>query len=277
MKISASYLREIIEDVIAPTIHIRRLSLDEEYRHPDIENIHESPHEEEVTDFIYSNQLYDLELVEQLTDPGLLGFNSKFAESTDDWLNEFRTLTIEWARNNSWLAGDEPLISYITYDKPEKVELWTPEKSITIPSWVQLSPTYLLIAKELISKGKHLSELNWRDFENLIGYLLEKDGWQVEVTQGSKDGGIDLIAIKNDINIGSIKTIWQAKKYGIKNLVRLNEVRELYASREESKASKAIIVTTNRLSRDAINWIRKDEYRFGYMQHKEVEDWIKKI
>ncbi|WP_234571310.1 restriction endonuclease [Rhodohalobacter sp. 614A] len=276
MKISASYLREIIEELIAPSISLRRSSIDEKFLPPDMNDINEPPSEEEVTDFVLSNQLYDQELVEQLSNPGLLGFHSKFGEATDEWISAFREMTEDWANNNSWLGGDEPIWVQIIYGSPDSSELWAPSNELITPSWVDLSPSYFLIAKDLIEKGKHLSELTWRDFENLIGYLLENDGWKVNVTQATKDGGIDVIGIKEDRNIGLIKSIWQAKKYGPKNLVRLNEVRELYAAREESKASKAVIVTTNRLTRDAIKWIRKDEYRFEFRGKKELEDWIRR-
>jgi hypothetical protein len=42
----------------------------------------------------------------------------------------------------------------------------------------------LLIAA--VKQGKLLSELNWRDFEKLVAQLLEKSGWKIELTQGSK-------------------------------------------------------------------------------------------
>jgi restriction system protein len=140
-----------------------------------------------------------------------------------------------------------------------------------------MSPSYLLIAKKLLESGKSLSMLQWREFEHLIGDLLEKDGWKVIVTQATKDGGVDIIANKEDSVLGMVKTVWQAKKYSGNNLVKLNEVRELYAAREEQKASKALIVSTNKLTKDAIKWIKKDEYRFGYKEGSDIENSINKI
>ena len=276
MRANAHYLRMVIKDIIAPTMELRRNSVDEIYLPNDLTDFKEPPFEEEITDFVLSNQLYDQDLVIHLSDPGLLGFNGNLAQISDGWLVEFRNNTRDWANSNSWLGGDEPIWVTILYGEPENTEIWTPEREI-IPQWLDLSPSYLLLAKELIAKGKHLSGLNWRDFENLIGYLLEKDGWEVNVTQATKDGGIDVIALKNDLNLGQVKSVWQAKKYGTKNLVRLNEVRELYAAREESKSSKAFIVTTNKLTKNAIEWIMKDEYRFGYKEGDDISNWINRI
>ena len=135
-------------------------------------------------------------MVIHLSDLGLLGFHGSLSELPEGWLDKFLSDTREWANSNSWLGGDEPLWAAILYDKPQNSQIWTPDKDIT-PPWVNLSPSYLLLAEELISKGKHLSGLNWRDFEKLIGYLLEQDGWDVNVTQATKDGGIDIVATKN--------------------------------------------------------------------------------
>lgn len=250
MKISVSYLREIISEIITSSIHIRRQSLEDEYLSDYIKNIYDPPVDEEITDFAMSNQLYDEALMMQLSDPGLLGFHNNFGETSQEWLDEFISNTKSWASTSSWLAGDAPWWPFAQKIVADKVDLWTPENKI--PTWVYSSPSYIYITQELIKNGKCISELHWRDFEKLIGHLLEKDGWTVDVTQASKDGGVDVIATKVDINIGLLKTVWQAKKYSGNNLVKLHEVRELYSVRDEQKASKGIIITTNRLSRDAI-------------------------
>lgn len=274
-KVSASFLREIIKDIIYPSIKVRRSSISNDFDGPSIYD--DSPSEKEITDFILSNQLYSLELVNELCQPLLLGLLDKYAEVSNEWVDEFIKVTKEWSETNSWLGGDEVIWPSILSINPFNTNIWTPSKDTVTPNWAEVSPSYLLLAKELIEKGGSLSKLNWRDFENLIGHLLEKDGWNVTVTKASKDGGIDVIATKYDENIGVIKSVWQAKKYGDSNPVRLNQVRELYSIRENSRASKAIIVTTNRLTKDAIEWVKQDEYRFGYKQKDELEDWIKRI
>ena len=117
--------------------------------------------------------------------------------------------------------------------------------------------------------------MKWRDFEKLVGELLESDGWIVEVTKQTRDGGIDVVASRDDPTIGKIKSLWQAKRYGPKSKVRLHEVRELSAIREEFRATKAMVVTTNRLTRDAVEWIRRDIYRLGYKEHDDMAEWIR--
>jgi hypothetical protein len=52
--------------------------------------------------------------------------------------------------------------------------------------------------------------------------------------------------------LGEIRSVWQAKKYRPTSKVKLSELRELSAVREAEKATKGVMGTTSRLSRDAI-------------------------
>lgn len=158
--------------------------------------------------------------------------------------------------------------------KPNEPKIWKPSDQIVVPPWVGTTPSYILLAKDLLQHGELLSGLNWRDFEKLIGDLLEFDGWLVQVTQATRDGGIDVVAIKSDPVLGKIKSIWQAKKYGQHNKVKLSEVRELSAIREYEKATKAIIVTTSHLTHDAIEWVKQDIFRLGYKDKEDLKKWL---
>jgi restriction system protein len=154
--------------------------------------------------------------------------------------------------------------------------LWRPSESER-PGWLASAPAALILGADLLREGRLLSEIPWRKFEELIGALLEAEGWRVDVTQPSKDGGIDVVAVKNDKILGAIKSVWQAKRYGPKRIVRLNEVRELSAVVDMQRATKGVIVTTSRLTKNAIDWIRRDNFRLGYKDAREVESWIRTV
>jgi HJR/Mrr/RecB family endonuclease len=78
----------------------------------------------------------------------------------------------------------------------------------------------------------------------VVAELLELDGYTIELMNGTKDGGIDVVAIKGEGISGYYKTVWQAKKYN-KTKVGLHHIRELADSVHELGASKGIIVTTS--------------------------------
>ena len=273
-KITIADLRDLIDKKITYSIGVHRGSKlwdsEEEYYC----SIEDSPTDDEIDEFIFSNALFEGETVELLVDEGFLGFSARIIDVSDKWLDKFKEDIESWVSTNSWLGADGPVWTCLLERKVDESHLWTPSNNAR-PQWIDSSPSCLLLAADLISKGKLLSEMGWRDFEELIGLLLENEGWKVEVTRATRDGGIDVVAIKNDKLLGEIKSIWQAKKYGPTNKVRLSEVRELSAIREEAKATKAFIVTTSRLTRDAIEWIKRDIYRLGYKEHENVEQWVK--
>ncbi|NAS10594.1 restriction endonuclease [Poritiphilus flavus] len=133
----------------------------------------------------------------------------------------------------------------------------------------------ILTANFLIKKGfSKLQNIDPYEFELLIGALLEKHGWDTIVTKKSRDGGIDVISKKIDPNIGVIKSIWQAKRYNNQRNVTLSEVRELAWAVDEYKASKGMIVTTSRLSRDAFAFVEQRKYKLGSLDGKDLSKWI---
>jgi Restriction endonuclease len=270
--LSADDLRQIVGELIASTIDTHRSSraeLDVNYKQPSGPST-----EQEINDFIGCSPLYDVETIENLLDPGLLGFGFRSAKVTPQALAEFRANTTEWATTNEWLAAD--LIPYhvVVGVQPDQTELWKPTSGVAVSDFTR-SRSALMIAADLLKQGRLLSEIDWQSFERLIGDLLEREGWRVEVTRGSKDGGVDVIASMLDANIGSIKTFWQAKRYGPTNKVSLAQVRELSGLISRERVTKGIIVTTSHLTRGALDWVRKDTYRLSSIDGPEVEAWVR--
>ena len=87
----------------------------------------------------------------------------------------------------------------------------------------RFAPSFSLL-RELQRGPAAIDGLSWREFERLIATLLEKDGYTVELMQGSKDGGVDVIAVKDLGATGYFKTLWQAKKQNVKNKVGISIV-----------------------------------------------------
>jgi len=119
-----------------------------------------------------------------------------------------------------------------------------------------------------------LDDLSWREFEQLIARMLEVDGYAVELMQGSKDGGVDVIAVKEIDGIGLLKSVWQAKKHRVDRKVSLSVVRELADTRQEHSASKGIIVTTSFLTRDALARVQRDRYLLSKMDRDDLNAWL---
>ncbi|GHO88196.1 restriction endonuclease [Dictyobacter formicarum] len=141
----------------------------------------------------------------------------------------------------------------------------------------RLSPSFRIFEKILDQQGAPLDRLHWREFEELIADLLEKDGYQVKLGCGTKDGGQDIIAMKELEGVGSFMSVWQAKKLVPEKKVGLSVIRELADTRTQHKASKGIIVTSTYLTRGALERVSQDQFILGKVDRDDLMKWVRRI
>lgn len=119
----------------------------------------------------------------------------------------------------------------------------------------RFSDSYDVISN--IESGENLAAMGWRDFENLVRELFEKefssDGSEVKITRASKDGGVDAVVFDPDPIRGG-KIIIQAKRYT--NIVGISAVRDLYGTVMNEGATKGILITTSDYGADSYNFIK---------------------
>ena len=87
-----------------------------------------------------------------------------------------------------------------------------------------------------------LLKMDWYKFENLIRQLFEAMGLEVQVTQSSRDEGIDAVAYNKADIVHRSEILIQAKRYS--KCVPANDVRALAGSVEEKRAHHGMLVTT---------------------------------
>ncbi|NOX08800.1 MAG: restriction endonuclease [Gammaproteobacteria bacterium] len=108
-----------------------------------------------------------------------------------------------------------------------------------------------------IDETDNLAAMDWKDFENLIREVFEKEfvssGGEVKITQASRDGGVDAIAFDPDPIRGG-KIVIQAKRYT--NVVGVSAVRDLFGTTVNEGATKGILVTTADFGPDAYEFIK---------------------
>ena len=116
-----------------------------------------------------------------------------------------------------------------------------------------------------------LKTMNRRLFEELVAELFHGFGYEVELTKQTRDGGKDIIAIKQDEI--KVKYLIECKRLDPGGKVHISTVRELYGVRNDEGATKGIIVTTANLTKDAKLFIDKHKWE---LEGKEYEDlrWL---
>ncbi|MEY9891155.1 restriction system protein [Catenulispora sp. MAP5-51] len=87
-----------------------------------------------------------------------------------------------------------------------------------------------------------LTAMDPYDFERLIRDLFLAMGFRAWKTPDSRDGGVDAVAVRDDIAIGGVCVI-QAKRYT--RTVPVEAVRALYGTMQEHKAYTGLVVTTS--------------------------------
>jgi len=106
-------------------------------------------------------------------------------------------------------------------------------------------------------------------FEEYLKYLFKALGYRPQVTKKSGDFGADLV-LK-----GKSKIVVQAKRYGYKNNVSLDAVREVYASQAYYKADEAWVITNSFFTKQAKELAQACNVKL--LGRKELQKFIYKI
>ena len=111
-----------------------------------------------------------------------------------------------------------------------------------------------------------------RRFEELVAELLSGFGFEVELTQQTRDGGRDIIAIRHDVF--KTRYLVGCKRYDEHRAVSVGEVRALVGVLQDERASQGIIVTTSRLSPDAVQLVEQNAWQLERKEFAELKEWI---
>lgn len=114
-----------------------------------------------------------------------------------------------------------------------------------------------------------------RKFEELIASVFHKNGFDVELTPETRDGGIDIIAVqRNDLCGGSLNLI-ECKRYLPHNTVGIGIVQRLLGVVEQHRATKGIIVTTSSFTKDAKESAAFSRHRLVLNDYSNLSSWLK--
>lgn len=112
-----------------------------------------------------------------------------------------------------------------------------------------------LLCNYLLSRGALMEqELTPYQFEDLVGSLFEDDGWEVEITSKSRDGGKDIVAKRENAGNPTIAYI-EAKKNAQTRKINISQVKEFVATVAADNVGSGFMVTTSHFSKPAIQWL----------------------
>lgn len=124
----------------------------------------------------------------------------------------------------------------------------------------------------IIAHPELLKSLDWRTFEKLLADVLENFGYEIELQRGSKDGGIDLFAVKRAGILGPERYILQAKRWT--NPVGVDPVRQLLFLQSHHRATKACLATTARFTAGAWQLAEQYQWQLSLQDFSGLTKWI---
>lgn len=133
-----------------------------------------------------------------------------------------------------------------------------------------------LIARYL--KDNDISKvLTPRQFEEFIGKIFESEGWKIQITKKTRDGGKDLIATKFD-SIGNKHLAYiEAKRYKDKNVIGVGFLKQFFATILIDNVAKGFFVTSSAFSKPTIRLISENEICSTRIQLMDRIELQKKI
>ncbi|WP_368677533.1 restriction endonuclease [Acinetobacter lactucae] len=136
----------------------------------------------------------------------------------------------------------------------------------------------LITVDELIQDyfKKHPEEiykLSARKFEELIACIIKDMGYEVELTQATRDGGRDIIA-RIRTGLGVFLTHIECKKYNPENKIGVKIIREVTGVHHLRSADKSVIITSSYFTKSAIEEAQKAESYLTLHDFNNLKDML---
>lgn len=133
--------------------------------------------------------------------------------------------------------------------------------------------------KGLVSQIKRFPELvlnlEARVFEEVVADLLASQGYEVDLTPVTKDGGVDVFVVRRSKDIiGPEQFIVECKRYKPELKVGIGVVQKLLFVLEKLQANKALAVTTSRFTKGAWDLQKEHSWRLELTDYDRLIAWI---
>ena len=120
---------------------------------------------------------------------------------------------------------------------------------------------------------EELHRMPSRVFEELIAMLFKRFGYEVELTKRTRDGGRDVIAVRHaEVKV---KYLIECKRWSPDRAVGVEPVRALFGVKTLERATKAILATTARFSRDAMLIFESARWELEPRDYDGVVEWLR--
>lgn len=127
---------------------------------------------------------------------------------------------------------------------------------------------------ELLKKDPSaMRDMRPRDFEKLIAELLDRAGYETELTPATNDGGVDIYAARND-GLGRFLYLVECKRYAENNPVGVQIVRSLHGVVQQQRANGGLVVTSSFFTKGAKEFRSEISHQMHLHDYINIQKWL---
>lgn len=106
-----------------------------------------------------------------------------------------------------------------------------------------------------------------------IADILKDFGFDVELTQATRDGGVDIYAyLRNEVTHQLM--LVECKRWSEMKRVGLETVQRMFGVQQSMKANKNLIVTTSHFTKSAIEESIRYEHLMDLKDYEDLKIWL---
>lgn len=154
---------------------------------------------------------------------------------------------------------------------PPEVEFVVPRSQQILTLQCQWDDVINQIARD----SERLFVIHPRDFEELIAKLMEKEGYEVELTQETRDGGRDILCYRSDPMTDGLFLV-ETKRYARNRLVGIAAVQRFYGVATRDRANGSALITTSDFTKPARDWAAPITNQLSLRNFDFVKKWLRR-
>jgi len=145
-----------------------------------------------------------------------------------------------------------------------------------------IEPSIRSIENETLSyfaKNPHQMHamLTPRRFEELVAAIFRNNGFTVQLTPQTRDGGVDIIAVEHSVLTGDTIHLIECKRYGKSQRVGVGVVQRLLGAVTQKRATKGIVVATSYFTSDAKNAAEEARHIMTLSDYDVLVAWLRSL
>lgn len=126
----------------------------------------------------------------------------------------------------------------------------------------------------LAKNSEEIGRIHWRNFERLTTEFFRRQGYEVDLGTGTKDGGVDVrVWTDKDSKTGPPLMLIQCKRY--KDVVGIETVKAFWSDVHFEGAEKGLIATTSSVSRDSKKLCEVRKWPMTFAEATEIQKWAR--